>query len=260
MSELHPAARDGFAAKADTYASGRPSYPPSVTRWTVDALRLGEGKTVVDLGSGTGKFLPVLAATGAAIIAVEPVDAMRARLQAEHPAVLAKAGSATAIPLADASADAIVCAQAFHWFATDEALDEIHRVLKPGGFLGLVWNVRDEGVPWVAALAGIMAPYEAGVPRQASGEWRMRFPAAGFSPLDETRLSHPGHRGTPEAVIIDRVLSVSFIAALPADEQTWVEGRLRTLIAATPELHEKREVTLPYTIIAARVEKTGLRG
>ena len=259
MSDLHPAARKGFSAKADTYASGRPSYPPAITQWLSEALKLAMGKTVVDLGSGTGKFLPSLAATGAGIVAVEPVDAMRARLRAEHPTVRAQAGSATAIPLADSSADAVVCAQAFHWFSTDEALDEIHRVLKPGGTLGLVWNVRDDRLDWVAALQDIMEPYEAGVPRQASGEWRALFPAKGFGPLDETRLAHPGHRGTPDAVIVDRIVSVSFIAALPADEQAKVESRLRDLIAATPELCGKSEVTLPYTTIAVRAEKTGPR-
>ena len=259
MTDLHPTARDGFAARAETYALGRPSYPPAVTQWLADGLKLGRGKTVVDLGSGTGKFLPFLAATGAKIIAVEPVDAMRARLQAEYPAVRTEVGSATAIPLEDACVDAIVCAQAFHWFATNEALDEIHRVLKPGGFLGLVWNVRDDSLPWVAALAAIMTPYEAGVPRQASGAWRKLFPANGFGPLDETRIAHPGHRGSPDAVIVDRILSVSFIAALPARERAKLEGQLRDLIAATLELAGQGEATLPYATIAARVEKTGTR-
>ena len=260
MTELHPAARDGFAAGALNYAAGRPSYPPAITQWLTDALHLSRGKTVVDLGSGTGKFLPSLAPTSAEIIAIEPVAAMRQRLMDDHPDARVEAGSATAIPLPDACADAVVCAQAFHWFANSEALDEIHRVLKPGGFLGLVWNVRDDSVPWVAALADIMAPYETGVPRQASGAWRTVFPARGFGPLDERTLAHPGHSGWPEHVIVERILSVSFIAALPMREQTKVERQLHVLIAATPELSGKREVTLPYATIAVRIEKTGARG
>ena len=109
----------------------------------------------------------------------------------------------------------IVCAQAFHWFANPAALAEIHRVLKPGGMLGLIWNVRDESVAWVAALTRIMAPYEAGVPRYHSQEWRRLFPAEGFGPLRERHFPN-SHSGPAEEVIVERILSVSFIAALAA--------------------------------------------
>ncbi|WP_245442530.1 class I SAM-dependent methyltransferase [Methylobacterium terrae] len=147
MSDLHPAAATGFASGADTYAKGRPDYPAALSTWLREALRLGPGRAVADLGAGTGKFTGLVAATGADVTAVEPVDAMRARLAASLPGVAALAGSAEAIPLPDGSLDALVCVQAFHWFSTPAALAEIRRVLKVGGRFGLVWNVRDEAAP-----------------------------------------------------------------------------------------------------------------
>ena len=108
----------------------------------------------------------------------------------QHPEIKAKAGSAEHIPLADASLDAVVCAQSFHWFATPEALREIHRVLKPDGALGLIWNVRNESVEWVAALTRIMRPFKGDTPRFEGQKWRAAFPADGFSPLREQRFSN----------------------------------------------------------------------
>ena len=162
-----------------------------------------------------------------------------------YPNIEAKEGSAKRIPLADASVDAVVCAQAFHWFANSEALGEIHRVLKPGGSLGLVWNVRDERRKWVAALTKIIEPFEGDAPRYHTQQWRRLFPADGFSPLRENHFSNE-HTGSPEQVIIDRILSIRFIAALPFDRQQHVESRIRKLIATSPELAEKTVVTFPY--------------
>src|SRR5215831_14803367 len=110
MPAIHQAAAHGFGAGADTYARGRPDYPPVVEAWLGDDLGLNAGKTVLDLGAGTGKFLPRLHATGARVIAVEPVAAMLAQLRAGHPAVEAREGTAEQIPLADGAADAVVCA------------------------------------------------------------------------------------------------------------------------------------------------------
>jgi SAM-dependent methyltransferase len=248
MSErdpIHVAASRGFSAGAATYAAGRPDYPAAVSDWLRRDIGLAPGKTALDLGAGTGKFLPFLRATGAKLAAVEPVADMRRRLAADHPDVVAMEGSAERIPLLDASLDAIVCAQSFHWFATRAALAEMRRVLKVGGALGLIWNMRDERVDWVAALTRIVAPYEGDAPRFASGRWRDVFPAEGFTPLAERRFAH-AHVGAPERVIVDRVLSTSFIAALPSAQRDSVAARVRALIAATPTLAGREEVAFPY--------------
>ncbi len=245
MSDVHPAAAKGFGSGADTYVRGRPDFPPEALVWLREDLGLRPGKTAIDLGAGTGKFTRLLVETGAEVTAVEPVAAMRERLARGLPSVPVLSGQAQHIPLPDSHADAIVCAQAFHWFASAEALAEIHRVLEPGGVLGLIWNVRDQSVAWVAGLTRIMAPYEGDAPRYDRGEWRTVFPAKGFGELQERTFTH-AHVGAPEQVIVDRVASVSFIAALDDASRARVLDQVRVLIDATPALAGSRSVALPY--------------
>lgn len=253
-SDIHHAAADGYASGADTYVKGRPDYPPAVSAWLRDTLDLGPGKTVLDLGAGTGKFTPRLVDTGATVIAVEPVPAMLAKLSAALPQVRALAGTATAIPLPDASVDAVVCAQAFHWFATSEALDEILRVLKPGGKLGLVWNLRDASVPWVARLDAIVNEAEGDTPRYYTGAWRRVFPHAGLTPLQETQFSQE-HTGTPEDVLFNRVRSTSFIASLPPQARQGIDDAIRALIASEPALRGRERIGVPYRTAAFVAQK-----
>jgi len=181
---------------------------------------------------------------------------MLEQLVAANPDVIAKPGTAEHIPFSDCSFDVVVCAQAFHWFATVEALAEIRRVLTPGGALGLIWNVRDESVGWVAALSEIIKPYERDVPRYHTQEWRQRFPADGFSAHMERRFPN-AHRGPPEQAIVDRVLSISVIAALPIEEQALVASRVRDLIIRSPELASRSEVTFPYYTAAFSCRRIG---
>jgi SAM-dependent methyltransferase len=242
--DIHPKAQ-AFDGAAQAYVRGRPDYPPQILDWLKGELRLGPGASVVDLGAGTGKFTRLVNETGARVIAVEPVLGMRQALLAEVPGVEALEGSATSIPLPDASVQAVVCAQAFHWFATLQALAEIRRVLTPGGRLGLVWNVRDDRVPWVAKITRIFDAREGDSPRHASGEWRAVFPAPGFGPLHETRFEH-GHTGDPQDVIVERVKSTSFIAALPPAELAKVMDEVRAVIAGEPALAGRDVVTFPY--------------
>jgi len=125
-----------FDRAAEEYELGRPGYPEAL----LDLVPVDRGASVLDLGAGTGKLTRVLAARYARTIAVEPLDGMRAILEREVPAADAHAGAAEAIPLPDATVDAVFAAQAYHWFATDVAVAEIARVLRPQGLLVLVWN------------------------------------------------------------------------------------------------------------------------
>ena len=235
----------GYHRGARDYAAGRPGYPPEALAWLREVLHIGPGSRVLEVGAGTGKFIPVLREAGGDIVAVEPIAEMREQLVRAHPDVEALAGTAEAIPLPDASVDAMVCAQAFHWFATRAALAEMHRVLVSGGMLGLIWNGRDEGVPWVAALSEITNRHEGDTPRYRTGAWRSVFPAPGFEPVDERHVRN-AHIGTAEQVVLRRTLSVSFIAGLPAEQRDEVERDIRAFIARTPELAGGGEIAFPY--------------
>jgi SAM-dependent methyltransferase len=251
MADVHRVASDGFSNSAPTYARGRPEYPEELLAWLQRDIGLGPTTTVIDLGAGTGKFTRLLVRTGANVVAVEPVDAMRAELAVGMPGVHAIAGTAQAMNLPDGSSDAVVCAQAFHWFADERAIVEIHRVLKREGRLGLVWNVRDESVDWVAAITDIIKPYEGNSPRYYKGDWRRPFAGGLFSGLEESCYSYV-HVGAPQRVIVDRFLSVSFIAALPNDEKLEVAGRLSKLIASHPQLKGRESIAFPYQTHAYR--------
>ena len=248
-SSVHRAAAEGFSSGADTYVRGRPDYPPEALDWLRNVVGAGVGKTVVDLGAGTGKFTKVLLTTGAHVIAVDPVTPMLDRLRRDVPGAEAVVGDAEHIPVASGAVDAVVCAQSFHWFATPAAVAEIRRVLEPDGVFGLIWNQRDESVSWVAEMGRIFERYSGDAPRMMSGAWRKVFPAPGFGPLHETRFAHT-HVGPPERVIVDRFMSVSFIAALPAAERDNVAAQIRALIASTPSLAGRSEVTVPYVTMA----------
>lgn len=245
MTGVHTSAQQGFSTQAVTYAQGRPNYPRQLTGWLADVLRIDAQSTVIDLGAGTGKFTRLLNALAPTLIAVEPVQAMAAQLARLLPDVRLVNGTAESIPLACACADALVCAQSFHWFSTQAALAEIHRVLKPDGRLGLVWNVRDESVDWVAAITAIITPYEGDTPRFHSGKWREAFTGEYFSAPEMTCFPY-NHVGSPQEVIMDRFLSVSFIAALPAAEKAEVTAQLRNLIATHPALKGRDTVAFPY--------------
>ena len=248
-SNVHTAARQGYAKEAASYARGRPEYPPELAGWMRDVLGTSEGKRVADVGAGTGKFTKLLTQTGATVIAVEPVEQMRDAFATALPGVQVVPGSAQALPLEDASLDVIACAQAFHWFATTQVLDEFARALKPGGSLVLVWNVRDESVDWVAGITKLITPFEGDAPRFYKGDWKNPLPHPAFTALEEASFRYE-HTGPAEAVIVDRIMSVSFIAALPPERNAHVRSELQRLANDHPALRGKASVSFPYRTLA----------
>lgn len=256
MPHVHDAAQTGYSRQAQTYTQGRPTYPEALSTWLHQALMIDGQTRVIDLGAGTGKFTRLLQPLTDRLIAVEPVEAMRQEFAKCVPGIEVLAGTAQALPLPTASAEVVLCAQAFHWFADAQALAEIHRVLTPGGRLGLVWNVRDESVDWVAAITRIIAPYEGDTPRFHSGRWRDAFDGSGFSKPELTCFEH-AHVGSVETVIMERFLSVSFIASLAPADKAEVTRQLRELIQTHPALRGVETLAFPYQTQAYLCQRLG---
>jgi SAM-dependent methyltransferase len=234
VTRLHPAAELGFARAAGEYRRGRPGYPAVTIEYLAERLGLGPGRTVVDLAAGTGALTRPLLELGCEVIAVEPVPQMRAQLPAEARAVDA---TAERMRLRNGAADAVTVAQAFHWFDGDAALAEIHRVLRPGGALALVWNKRVVDDPVNQAVEELVAPHRATTPTHR-GDWRKAFERSTlFSPLEERRFTNEQVQDAEG--LADRVASISFIASLPTDERERVVAAARELAADGP-------VTVPY--------------
>ena len=242
---VHPAAADGFGASADAYERGRPDYPGAAVAHLLGTLAVGPGTVVADLAAGTGKLTRLLIPSGADVIAVEPVEAMRRRLMEIVPQARAIDGTAESMPLSDASVDAVTVAQAFHWFDAPRAVEEIARVLRPGGGIGLIWNVRDERVPWVAELTGIMEPHRSGTPTHRTAIWRQAFDESDRF-TDLTKRSFPYEQHLTPALVVDRVVSVSFIAALPDEERDTVAAQVRDLLARDADTRGREDIVMPY--------------
>jgi SAM-dependent methyltransferase len=188
---------------------------------------------VIDVGAGTGKLARALLPSGAEVVAVEPVAAMRAVLERSTPSLRALEGAAEALPVADGSADAVVAGQAFHWFDAPAALGDFHRVLRPGGRVALIWNRRRREQAFHRAIDAIIEPYRGDTPSLQSG-WRRAIEQTPlFEPVDELTLAF--EQVVDQAQLLDRVSSISFIAALDRREREEVLDRLRELAGGQPQ-------------------------
>jgi SAM-dependent methyltransferase len=231
---VHPRAALGFERAAGAYERGRPDYPAEAVEWLRDRLELEPGRAVVDLAAGTGKLTRLLLPTGARVLAVEPVAAMRGTLAEAVPSAEIVDGTAEDMPLADGAADAVTVAQAFHWFSTAEALAEIHRVLRPDGGLALVWNRRDPDDPLQVALDRIISRHRGDVPTHQSGRWKSAFETTDlFGPLEEHAVAH--HQELDRRGLVDRVMSTSVMAALPDAERRAAVADIEELAASETE-------------------------
>lgn len=253
---VHDAAARGFERGAGDYEAARPGYPPEVVDLLVAELGLGPGRRVLDLAAGTGKLTRLLVPSGAAVVAVEPVAAMRAELVVRSPEVEALDGTAEALPLPDHAVDAAVAAQAFHWFDAVAALTELRRVLRPGGGLALVWNVRDESVDWVRRFGELLVEAAAGDPASAEfqetgkpyeegTDWPAVVAAAGgFTPLE--RRVVPWEQPVDADLLVRRAASTSFVSALPDDARAAALDRIRDLAATHPDLAGRATFGFPH--------------
>jgi SAM-dependent methyltransferase len=244
---VHDVAKAGFDDPSD-YEAARPSYPPATVAWLRDVLGIAPGRVVCDLAAGTGKLTRLLEPFGSQLVAVEPVAGMRATLHQLVPQVPVAAGTAEALPLRDASIDAITVAQAFHWFDFDAAVAELARVIRPGGALGLCWNARDRSVAWVDRVWSVMDRVEKRAPWRDHENWRdsAQRPMPGFGALHEAQFRHE-HSLTHDDVV-RRVSSVSHVAVLAPAERDAVLDEVRDILATDPLTRDRQVVAIPYRV------------
>jgi SAM-dependent methyltransferase len=243
--QVHEQAARGFDRSAEDYERGRPGYPAAAIDLLAAELGFGAGSTVVDLAAGTGKLTRALIPTGARVIAVEPVPGMRAQLELAVPTAEAVAGTAEAIPLADASADAVLVAQAFHWFDTPAAAREIHRVLRGGGGLGVIWNVWDDSLAWTVRMQELIGAHRGETPQRGTSGWREQLEATGlFTAVADRRFANLVHGSLD--VLLARTASISFIATLSESERAQVLDGVRAVLAEHPEAWVEGEVAMRY--------------
>src|ERR1700683_145010 len=267
MSEVHEIAAVGFGTEADAYDRARPSYPLDAIDWLVKGLGIGPGRQIVDLAAGTGKLTELLAGTGADLIAIEPVAAMRDRLHERLPGVPVLAGVAETLPLADQSVDAVIVAQAFHWFDAKRAMAERARVVRPGGHLGLLWNARDRSLEWVDQVWSVMDRVERDAPWRGKDSGHAESPH-GRNAGDPARPSDRNWSSWVEATffhvhnsthdqVVDRMRSVSHIGALPSESQYLVLDEVRMILDGHPATRQQPTVCIPYRVDAMYAERIG---
>lgn len=254
--QINAAAAIGFERGADDYERARPSYPAAAVDCLVRECGVGPATRVLDLAAGTGKLTRLLVPSGAEVVAVEPVAAMRDQLLTAMPGMTVIDGTAEAIPLPDRSVDVVTVAQAFHWFDAPVALAEIARVLRPGGALVLIWNVRDETVDWVRQFTELAVERSGGRPytryhaKSAAGEAMTQdhvvaISATGlFGPVREERFDSP--QDATIDIVVGRAASTSFVSALatPAREQLLAD--VRTMLERHPDLVGRDSFVFPH--------------
>lgn len=226
-----------FGRAADEYERGRPTYPREVVDWIVP-----EGANrVLDLGAGTGKLTRRLCEAGLDVVAVEPSAGMREQLRRLLPEVDTREGRGETIPLENGAVDAILVAQAWHWVNPEQAVPEVARVLRPGGRLGLVWNVRDERENWVRQLGRILASLTKIKPDMCTTDPKVGPP---FGPLERRDIAW-SYPITPKK-LLDLVASRSYVISLsPKDREAGLD-QVRDLLTGHPDLTGREYFDLPY--------------
>ncbi len=234
-----------FGSETGSYEKGRPEYPAEAVAWLLEPLP-GGPRAVVDVGAGTGKLTRAVLGLGSTtVVAVDPDTQMLDALREKTPEVETVTGTAEALPLADASADAATLGQAWHWVDPVAASAEIGRVLRPGGVLGLIWNVRDERVDWVRRLSGIMhgSPAEQMIADDAVSV------AEPFGALEERRWEWT--REMTRAELHAMAASRSYIITAPDEEKARVERGMDALFDELG-LVDGATLEMPYVTAAFR--------
>ena len=244
------ARRASFLAKAEDYERYRPGYPDAAIAWLVGT----SPQRVIDVGCGPGNLTTQLALLGHDVVGVDPSEAMLAA--ARKKALRAVRGAAEALPFADACAEVVTAATAFHWFDHERAVPEMRRILRASGSIGLITNMRDDSVSWVRALSDIIGSESAmaaslGGAEGMPAEFKAKLEAGGLFRSTEHELFDFAQELTEET-LIGLVSSRSYIAILPQNERAALLAEVRTLCGTHPQLRDRARFSMPYKTHAFR--------
>jgi SAM-dependent methyltransferase len=240
--DQRPGQSRSFGTAAKLYDRHRPTYAADAVAWALGPSPV----RVADLGAGTGILTRVVLAAGHAVVAVEPDEQMRAQLTESTPGVPALAGSAERIPLPDASVDAVVAGQAYHWFDPEPAHAEIARVLRPGGVFAAMWNDADNDVPWTVEYCEIID----GPADPDERDWDF---GPLFEPVQVAEFRHAMWLTPDELMAMARTRS-PYLVGTPAQRQRITDGIARLL--AEPPLAGRERFPMPHI---TRVHRAALR-
>jgi SAM-dependent methyltransferase len=246
VTGVDPIAARAFGTRAEQYEEGRPGWPPAAI---AELFARFEPRTVLDVAAGTGKLTRLLVEHASEVFAIEPVDGMRAVLEREVPDARLLDGTAEAIPLPDASVDAVFVAEAFHWFDLERAAAEIARVLRPDGVLVVLWNYLARSLDWADEVHATLKEHRI---EHARGPdrvpWREAIEAV-FGPMQEETVEH--EHVTDRELVITELSSHSSVGALPPD-------RLAVALDAAREVLERHgidDVAVPLRATILTVQK-----
>jgi ubiquinone/menaquinone biosynthesis C-methylase UbiE len=244
-NDVNAISAQGFEKAATVYEEARPSYPNEV----IDLIKslCDKPNIIIDLGAGTGKLTRLLGPLDAReIIAIEPTSSMRENLQKIPIITKIIDGTAEHIPFENNTIDMIICGQSFHWFANHRALAEINRVLKPNGLLILVWNFQDNSErEWAKKISDYIDSFgPVGAMRFKSMEWKKAFDNQTFFSALQHKQFKNNHRATRD-LLLKRILSTSFIAALPSEQQTKLIDEIQKMMENEEEVRNLQEFDVP---------------
>lgn len=248
---MEPSKRDemstSFGRAAASYEAGRPGYPAAAVEWMLQPVAASSTRLrVADVGSGTGKLTRALVGAGAEVVAIDPDPLMLAALSEGVPGVPTAVGSAEHLPMPDASVDAVALGQAWHWVDAAQGSREVGRVLRSGGVLGLIWNIRDAATPWVAQMTEIMHRSNAEEMMAAGGPTVL-------SPFGAVETAtFVWSRPMTAVALLEMARSRSYLITASDAERARVEAGLLELFDTLPELQDGGTIDLPYVTHAFR--------
>lgn len=237
-----------FSKRAGDYARHRPSYPLSVIDLLAEETGLGPQSTVADVGAGTGILTALLLASGCTVYAVEPSAEMRAEAATalgHHPRRRSLDGRSEATGLPDASVDLVTAAQAFHWFEPVATRAEFRRILRPSGWVALIWNDRrDDATPFMRAYGELLDTYGTDY-KQVDHKYVADRPALErfFAPAGFRHWSFPNFQALDFDGLVGRLASTSYI---PAPGEAGYAGLLERAQALFAQQAEDGVVRIEY--------------